>query len=65
MRQYRIVRLLRDVLCVSGFVEADDLGEAKGVALNRGSTLARLLAAGLRVLLQEHSVSVSLGGLSD
>ena len=42
---------MRDVLCVSGFVEADDLGEAKGVVLNRGSTLARLLAAGLRELL--------------
>jgi hypothetical protein len=65
LKQYGIVRLLRDVLCVRGFVEADDLGESKGVVLNRGSTLARLLAAGLRELLQEQSVTVSLGGLSD
>jgi hypothetical protein len=65
LKQYGIVRLLRDVLCVSGFVEADDLGEAKGVVLNRGSTLARLLAGGLRELLRQQSVTVSLGGLSD
>lgn len=65
LKQYGLVRLLRDVLCVSGFIEADDHGEAKGVVLNRGSTLARLLAGGLRELLQEQSVTVSLGGLSD
>ena len=65
MKQCGSVRLLGDVLCVSGFVGADDLGEAEGVVLNRGSTLARLLAAGLRELLQEQSVTVSLGGLSD
>jgi hypothetical protein len=65
LRQYGIVRLLRDVLCVSGFVATDERGEAKGVVLNRGSTLARLLAAGLRELLHEQSVAVSLGSLSD
>jgi hypothetical protein len=65
LRQYGIVRLLRDVLCVSGFVETDERGVAQGVVLNRGSTLARLLAGGLRVLLHEQSVAVSLGSLSD
>lgn len=65
LRQYGIVRLLRDVLCISGFVEADERGEAKGIVLNRGSTLARLLAGGLRELLGEQSVAVSLGSLSD
>jgi hypothetical protein len=65
LRQYGIVRLLRDVLCVSGFVATDERGEAKGVVLNRGSTLARLLAGGLRELLHEQSVAVSLGSLSD
>jgi hypothetical protein len=35
------------------------------VAALRGSTLARLLAGGLRELLDEQSVRVSLGGLSD
>ena len=65
LRQYGIVRLLRDVLCVSGFVETDERGVAQGVVLNRGSTLARLLAGGLRELLREQSVAVSLGGLSD
>jgi hypothetical protein len=59
------VRLLRDVLCVSGFVEVDERGVAQGVVLNRGSTLARLLASGLRELLHEQSVAVSLGSLSD
>ena len=59
------MRLLRDVLCISGFVEADERGEAKGIVLNRGSTLARLLAGGLRELLGEQSVAVSLGSLSD
>lgn len=36
-----------------------------GVVLNRGSTLARLLAGGLRGLLVERAVAVSLGGLSN
>lgn len=65
LRQYGIVRLLRDVLCVSGFVETDGRGVERGVVLNRGSTLARLLAGGLRELLRQQSVTVSLGGLSD
>jgi hypothetical protein len=50
---------------VSGFVEVDERGVAQGVVLNRGSTLARLLASGLRELLHEQSVAVSLGSLSD
>lgn len=65
LRQYGLVRLLRDVLCVSGFVETDEHGEAKGVVLNRGSTLSRLLAGGLRQVLCEHDIAVSLGSLSD
>lgn len=65
LKQYGIVRLLRDVLCVSGFVETDERGVEMGVVLNRGSTLARLLAGSLRELLGEQSVTVSLGGLSD
>jgi hypothetical protein len=65
LKQYGIVRLLRDVLCVSGFVEVDGCGAEVGVVLNRGSTLARLLAGSLQALLGEQSVAVSLGGLSD
>ncbi|MET0622932.1 MAG: hypothetical protein ABW250_08130 [Pyrinomonadaceae bacterium] len=65
LKQYGIVRLLRDVLGVSGFVETDEHGVAKGIVLNRGSTLARMLAGGLRELLGEQAVTVSLGGLSD
>jgi hypothetical protein len=65
LRQYGIVRLLRDVLGVSGFVETDQSGAEVGVVLNRGSTLARLLAGSLRELLREESVAVSLGDLSD
>lgn len=65
LRQYGIVRLLRDVLCVSGFVEVDGCGAEVSVVLNRGSTLARLLAGSLRELLHEQSVAVSLGGLAD
>jgi Transposase DDE domain group 1 len=65
LKQYGIVRLLRDVLCVSGFVETDRGGMEVGVVLNRGSTLARLLAGSLRELLGEQAVTVSLGDLSD
>jgi hypothetical protein len=65
LKQYGIVRLLRDVLCVSGFVETDEHGETKGVILNRGSTLARLLAGGLRHVLREQDIAVSLGSLSN
>lgn len=65
LRQYGLVRLLRDVLCVSGFVETDDRATEVGVVLNRGSTPARLLAGSLRGLLGEQSVAVSLGALSD
>jgi hypothetical protein len=61
LKQYGLVRLLRNVLGVSGFVETDERGAETGVVLNRGSTRARLLAAGLRVLLDEQSVTVSLG----
>ena len=57
------MRLLRDVLCVSGFVETDRSGMEVGVVLNRGSTLARLLAGSLRELLREQAVAISLGGL--
>jgi hypothetical protein len=64
LKQYGIVRLLRDVLCVSGFVETDERGVEMGVVLNRGSTLARLLASSLRELLGEQPVTVSLGSLS-
>jgi len=64
LKQCGIVRLLRDVLCVSGFVGTDRRGAEVTVVLNRGSTLARLLAGGLRELLQEQSVAVSLGSLS-
>jgi hypothetical protein len=35
LKQYGIVRLLRDVLCVSGFVETDRSGLAVGIVLNR------------------------------
>jgi hypothetical protein len=65
LKQYGIVRLLRDVLCVSGFVETDRSGLEVSVVLNRGSTLARLLAGTLRELLGEQAVTVSLGDLSD
>ena len=65
LKRYGIVRLLRDVLCVGGFVETDGRGAEAGAVLNRGSTLARLLAGGLRELLSEQSVAVSLGSLSD
>jgi hypothetical protein len=64
LKRYGIVRLLRDVLGVGGFVETDERGVEMGVVLNRGSTLARLLAGSLRGLLHEQSVTVSLGGLS-
>ena len=65
LRRYGIVRLLRDVLTVSGFVETDGRGTEVGVVLNRGATLARLPAGGLRALLGEQAVAVSLGGLCD
>jgi hypothetical protein len=42
-----IERLVRDAFCVSGFVETDGSGAEVGVVLNRGSTLARLLAGSL------------------
>lgn len=65
LKRYGIVRLVRDVLCVSGFVEADERGAVTGIVLNRGSTLARLLAGGLREVLGEQHVTVALGSLSD
>jgi hypothetical protein len=65
LKQYGIVRLLRDVLCVSGFIVTDKRGDETGVVLNRGSTLARLLAGSLREFLGEQAVTVSLGGLTD
>lgn len=53
------MRLLRDVLCVNGFVETDESGTAVGVVLNRSSTLARLLAGGLSQVLVEQGLTGS------
>jgi hypothetical protein len=61
LKRYGVLRVVRDVLSVSGFVELDKTGAVKRVMLNDASTLGRACAKALRVLLEAEHVRVTLG----
>ena len=58
---WRVQRIVRDVLAVSGFVELNKSGTVKRVMLNGASTLGRACAKALRLLLETEHVRVTLG----
>jgi hypothetical protein len=61
MQRYGILRMVRDVFRVSGFVVRDAGGRLRQVVLNEAAPLARGLAAALSTLLAPLHVAVTLG----
>lgn len=61
LKRYGVVRIVRDVLQVGGFLELDRAGLIKRIVLNEASALARHCAKSLRVLLMREHVAVILG----
>lgn len=61
LRHYGIVRMVRDVFHVSGFLVFDALGHIVQIVLNRAAPLAPILVDLLRVLLAPTHVAVNSG----
>lgn len=60
-KRYGILRVVRDVFGVSGFVESDEDGEIRRLVLNKGSAIARLFLMSFQGLLRAQGVTVELG----
>jgi hypothetical protein len=61
LRHYGILRMVRDVFHVSGFLVFDALGHLVQIVLNRAAPLAPILLVALRVLLAPTHVAVNSG----
>jgi hypothetical protein len=61
LRRYGILRMVRDVFHVSGFLLFDALGQIVQIVLNQAAPLAPLLVESLRVLLAPTHVAVNSG----
>ena len=61
LRHYGILRMVRDVFHVSGFLVFDALGHIVQIVLNRAAPLAPILVDSLRVLLAPTHVAVNSG----
>jgi hypothetical protein len=61
VRRYGILRLVRDIFRISGFVVRDAGGRVVQVVLNEAAPLARSLATALCTLLAPLHVAVTLG----
>jgi hypothetical protein len=61
LRSYGILRLVRDVFHISGFLVIDVLGQILQIVLNRAAPLASLLVDPLRELLAPAHITISLG----
>jgi len=61
LARYGLLRLVRDVGQISGFLLVDATGRIVGVALNRAAPLAPGLVAAWRVLLADDGIAVTLG----
>jgi len=61
LRHYGILRMVRDVFHVSGFLVFDALGHLIQIVLNRAAPLAPILVESLRVLLTPTHVAVNSG----
>lgn len=60
LRHYRIIRMVRDVFHVSGFLYLDALGHAVQIVLNQDALLARSLITSLRQLLAPMHIVINL-----
>ena len=61
LRHYGILRMVRDVFHVSGFLVFDALGHLVQIVLNRAAPLAPILVESLQVLLTPTHVAVNSG----
>ncbi len=61
LRRYGILRMVRDVFHVSGFLVFDALGQIVQIVLNQAAPLAPILVDALRVLLAPTHVAVNSG----
>jgi len=61
LHSYGILRLVRDVFHISGFLVIDVLGQILQIVLNRAAPLASLLVDPLRELLAPAHITISLG----
>jgi len=57
---FGLLRLVRDVLGVSGFVELGELDSIRRIVLNRNTMLARRCIQAFRALLRSQRVAVRL-----
>jgi len=58
--RYGVLRFVRDLLSISGFIEMDQRNRVKRIILNRGASFARGLLSALRVLLLPEQVVIIL-----
>jgi hypothetical protein len=61
LHSYGILRLVRDVFHISGFLVIDVVGQILQIVLNRAAPLASLLVDPLRELLAPAHIVISLG----
>jgi hypothetical protein len=61
LRRYGIVRLVRDVFHISGFLVIDACGQIVQVVLNQAAPLASALVGSLQLMLAPAHVAVTLG----
>ncbi len=61
LRQYGMLRMVRDVFHISGFLETNALGQVVQLVLNQAAPLAPALVDPLCVLLARTHVAVNLG----
>jgi len=61
LRRYGLLRLVRDIWHISGFVERDRHGHLSRIVLNQMAPLAQGLSAALQRLLTPTQVVVNLG----
>jgi hypothetical protein len=61
LRQYGLLRMVRDVFHISGFLVFDAPGQLVQIVLNRSAPLAPALAAALPQVLTPGHVAISLG----
>jgi len=61
LRGYGIMRMVRDVFHISGFLLLDALGQIVQIVLNQAAPLAPILVDALRQLLAPVHLAISLG----
>jgi hypothetical protein len=57
-----LLRLVRDVLGVSGFLQINEDGEITSIVLNRSSAVARNFITTFQATLRDEGIAVELGG---